>query len=427
MKKIKMILVVVLCGVMLAACGNSTEKPINSGAHYEFDYAERMDVSNDTYTVFEEQDIVDVNQDEESIDTSAISQPKETETIEDENRTVNTIGNSYSNLGYHCGFNGSRNPAYTGRVTGQDGSVFFYENGAIYSVDTSNSKKVICYANNASSLNVVGDTLYYLEGTTIYSVKLDGSEQTELLINVLAPFIVYKDAIYYVSSSNISATMFEYYICRYLINQNEPQLSISVGDKMPILVGFNENKNDELIFYYKAENIQDTHYTNFYFENYDLVSVDFGANVWSTLRKFIEGSTHNEYLFFPIMGDNHLYTIQYVGEYLRGETVLFDVLDAGRFETLLAVEDTLTNPPWNLYGNSLIVSDWQELYLVSEERMWNEDFSDGRLNGEHLIIQENHNILEVYVIDDYVYYTIETYEHANLYRVRIDGTGWEDI
>lgn len=63
--------------------------------------------------------------------------------------------------------------------------------------------------------------------------------------------------------------------------------------------------------------------------------------------------------------------------------------------------------------------------------MENEDINGQSIIADNLnvqlIVSENTSIREVYVVDDYIYYTIDGYENANLYRIKIDGTGWEEL
>ena len=227
MKKINLV-IAILCCFCLIGCSNYTDTGNKN-------YLENNVIVENSVGIEEEEDTIGYSVDEDKV--------------------VNTIGNSYSNLGFQCDFNGdSLEKLYTGRVTAQGDEIYFYEAGNIYSMDVYGNKKSICSSTNASSLNVIGDTLYYLENDTIYSVKIDGSSRMKLIEGVSVPFLICDGNIYYVTSINISATALEYQICKYSINDNVLLNVLSIGETMPTLVKFDSERNS-IIFYYQDDNI----------------------------------------------------------------------------------------------------------------------------------------------------------------------------
>jgi len=333
---------------------------------------------------------------------------------EEYNGVKNEYGNSFNNLGFHCV--NVATCGYTGRVTSQGGTTYFYEKNAICSIDANGEITQICNAQNASSLNVMGNTLYYLEGEKVYSVNINGGSRTELLINVCGPFFVWDDSIIYVTQSNMTATRQEYYICRYFIDKQEPQQTISTGETFPTIIG--KGKSDSVMFGYETQSyVEETgwSYTNNY-ERYAIIDCDFEGNIISE-NIYMASEPSKKGDFYPFLAKDYLF-IMYTFEdsYYCMNTDIYSVNEnyemnrehSYNFKTYM-----------NCWGNDIVYEYAKTLCL---EKIIQSEYSCKD------IISENYPIFEFYVVGDYVYYTIEdSYREAELYRVKIDGTDWEDI
>lgn len=344
------------------------------------------------------------------------------QTREEYSGYVNTIGNSFANLNYQCNFK-TDSYAQTGRVTSQGDDIYFYELGYIYQLNSEGDKKIICSAKDASSLNIIGDTLYFLEGTEIYSVKINGGEKEELLIKVLAPFIICDNNLYYITSSNVSATRYEYFICRYKINGGGPQASVSVGESFPTLVAINQEQNDSVIFYYQMENYQDPHYNALHYARYYLGSYDFESG--NTIGKEMIAPLHNcDSYFAAIPSDNYIYASWYCAGFGISDFEI-NCIDKTNFELISDKESSRYIIPVNSTANDLVLKANSSLVFASADSIQNPNVYD--IQEEYTILREETQVAEVYIVGDYIYYTMTDYHNSNLYRIRIDGTGWEEL
>lgn len=336
---------------------------------------------------------------------------------------VNMVGNSFSNLNYQCSFR-INSHGYTGRVTSQGDNVYFYEAGFIYMMNSNGDKQAICSAQDASSLNVIGDTVYFLEGNKIYSVKTYEGIKEELLINVLAPFIVCDNCIYYVTSANVSATKSEYYISKYDIDENQPQESMSVGEYLPALIAINNEQNDSVIFYYEMEPYQHPEYNALYYDCYYLGSYNFdngniiGEEIMAPLNSC------NSY-FSAIPSNNYIYVGWYCDDDFGDTIFKLYCYDINNLELMTSKEDSEYFIPINSHMDNLIFKSASRLALVLSESI--QDPNHMGIIEEYTILNEETQLSEVYVIGDYIYYTMSDYHNSNLYRIKIDGTCWEDI
>ena len=342
---------------------------------------------------------------------------------------TNVVGNSFSNLGYQC-VSGSVGTE-TGRVTSQGNVVCFFEKGVIYGLSPNGKKISICAADNASSLNIIGNTIYYLEDSMIYGVNINSGEKEEILTMVSGPFFVYNDVIYYVQSSNASATTYEYHICKYFIGENREE-RINVGEKMPILVGLEPQNENRVIFYYEMDAYQHPSYTALWYGRHNLVCADFDGNVYFNKEYIAPFYGVDNVEFYALLTESYLYATQYCEEDGIGGQYIFSVdsLDNSQYLSANELEVYGYIEPRNSYKDDLIIyGNIQEkfgLYLLENEDINGQSIIADNLNVQ-LIVSENTSIREVYVVDDYIYYTIDDYENANLYRIKIDGTGWEEL
>ena len=339
----------------------------------------------------------------------------------------NIVGNSFANLGYACLFGGRGDLERTGRVTGQGNELFFYELGSIYKIDESGKKIEICSASDASSINVIGDTLYYLEGTDVYSIKTDGTEKPHLLKGVMSPFIVYNNAIYYVSFSSMGGIVEEYYIAKYLIEGNEPQLVINMGDRKPTLAGINPVYDDAIIYYYQIEDYQNPDYRALYYARYSVVCENFSGERIYSGEYIAPDYGANNAILFTICAENYNYVIWHHNAEFHTPILSLNVLDCSQFKKLTYIEETGYYIPRNCYKNDLVVYTTVGLIRVSSEKIQSYDSDSDAIVGDVIIENEGVSICEVYVVGEYVYYTTDLYSQANLYRVKIDGTLMEDI
>lgn len=344
--------------------------------------------------------------------------------VENENIVINQYGNAFSNLGSQCsGY--SFLPEDFGRVTGQDDKTYFYELYNLYCMDSKGEKTVVCPTNEISCLNIIGDTLYFLEGTKIWSVKTDGSEKKELLINVCGSFFVSQNSIIYVTKSNITATRTEFFICRYLIDGNEPQQSISTGEMEPILIGM--GPNDTVFYYYQIDPIEEKtgwSYKNYY-QRYALFESDFTGEK-NNYYEHVAAVPNAEVNLWAMCSKDNIYIIEKSSSMSRSVTNVSMINPNLSFsEILLYAVDSTEKSPRNCYENDLLMTHYYEgsvfLYLYGAQK-------DGSWGRKNIVLEEKTGIKEVYVINDYVYYTVDdSYYNANLYRIKIDGTCWEDI
>lgn len=86
--------------------------------------------------------------------------------------------------------------------------------------------------------------------------------------------------------------------------------------------------------------------------------------------------------------------------------------------------------PKNSYGNDLILGiisgNEYGLYRIPFEEVQGIT-TKTELLEETLIIAEQEIINETYVLNEYIYYTLGEYEDATLYRVKVDGSDWEEL
>lgn len=342
---------------------------------------------------------------------------------------INKVGNTYANLGYQCGFLTHTTLSSTGRITSQGDLVYFYEQGAIYELDKTGKKREICRVVDASSLNIIGNMLYYLQGNGIYCVNINSGEIMEVVKNVYGPFIVCNNFIYYVTSSNSTATIYEYYINRYYLNEARPQDSISVGDKLPILAGVNVENSDIVTYYYRTENYDHPNYKALVYAQYVVHETNFNGGGIS--RNYVAPVNGNDAYCFVMHADDYIYISQYVYDpYSYKYPFSLNMFSKSDDTEANFIENVDIGNIRNCYNNDLIVSDWtdgkQGLYIIPYEDIGH--YREGEsIIKKNLIIEEKETIYEVYVVGEYLYYTMNSYNEASVYRVKLDGSGWEDI
>ena len=404
----KLVATILLISVFLTGC---QEQEVGKGE-------DNNEISEESLTYYED------NQDKSEEPSEVLNTEESVEqVVEAYNGYINTVGNDFANLNYQCSFTGNSH-GQTGRVTAQGDNVYFYELGYIYQMNKDGYKQIICPAEDASSLNIIGDTLYYLEGTQIYSVKINDGTKEELLIKVLAPFLVCDNCIYYVTSANISATRSEYFICEYKINANEPQRTVSLGEYIPTLVAINEEQNNSVIFYYEKEPYQDSNYNALHYDCYYLGSYNFDSG--NMMGQEIIAPLYNcNAHFSAIPSDDYIYASWYCDKEFDRIILKVYCLDIMNLELITSKENSGYFIPVNSTGNNLVFKSASRLALVLSDAIQNPDYIG--IIDEGTILSEETQISEVYIVDNYIYYTIKDYHSSNLYRIRIDGTGWEEV
>ena len=292
-------------------------------------------------------------------------------------------------------------------------------------LDEEDNKIAVCSVDNAQSLNVIGDEIYYLEGGCIYCTSKDGSSITKLISDVNSPFFVYNDAIYYVTRFNVTATSYEYYICKYDIKENEMQKSINMGEKIPTIVGV--EKDDVVACYYRESVEQDSDNPTLFSVCDRLVSIGFTEGIIRSKSFTTNGVSPIVYDFYAIYAKDYIYvnrTHSWNNKFGVDSVIpsSFTVESQVIKETNVDFKNCYNND-WIVYGE---IEGQRGLYLISEDTIGNLELT---LDNARLIIQEKYDVSEVYVAGEYIYYTLDTsgYKHGNLYRVKIDGTSWEDI
>ncbi len=380
---------------------------------------------------------------EERDSTGISTNVKDMENIvssEDENKAsdlpmsedVNIRGNTYGNLS-----------VARGRMTSQNNTLFFYQNGAIYRKEGTGNKEYLCSATSAESLNVLGDALFYLESGHIYCIDTDGNNLHEIAKDVLGPFIVYKDALYYVSGTNITFSEKEFFICKYYLKENIPQDTISTGKYCPQLIGINEYMNDEVIYQMEINSVADERYGNLIYKQFVVGLADFNThsvneNVYAS--KWTNISSNSGYSFNVIPADDILYIIQRSGAYednldvINLRTFLSDGLDIELYYNALRTWEPICYPMkfCNSYKNELIAKFYYydtevelSIRLITKESM----MSSGGTEDNVKIVDDSAS--EVYVIGDDLYYVVSLdkydYDSVRIGKIGIDGTGWQEL
>lgn len=362
-----------------------------------------------------------------------ISSEGETQTSDfGKNENVNIRGNEYGNLS-----------VAKGRMTSQNDTLFFYQNGAIYRKDGTESKEYLCSATSAESLNVLGDTLFYLENGHIYCIDTDGNNLREIAIGVLGPFIVYRDALYYVSCTNMTFSEQEYFICKYYLEENVPQDTISTGEYQPKLIGINEYMNDEVIYQMEINSVADEHYGNLKYKQFVVGLADFNThsvkeNVYTSKWSNVDSS--DGYRFNVIPAEDILYIIQKSGSYednldvINLKTFSKDGLDIELYYNALRNWGPICYPTIfrNSYKDGLIAEYYYydtevelSIRLITREAIT----TSGGIEDNVKIVDEGAG--EVYVIGDELYYVIYIdnydYDSVRIGKIGIDGTGWQEL
>lgn len=344
-------------------------------------------------------------------------------------------GTQFNNLGYQCGVNYAEYEGVkrydTGRITYADGILYFYEFGSIYEVNEDGEKTQICSAEGASSLNMNGRDLYFLEGAYIYEVNVKTGEKVELLSAESGmPFFMYGDIIYYISTEQITATQEEFCILGYDVDKEEEVVHINVGSEQPRIVEVTED--GFVTYYYLKSWTQNAEYKSRSDICYELRQVDEdGDVVYSAEFQTTNVDWSGFFEFTAFRGDNSIYATR-----TRNELFMTNVLNPEQFLNRETIEsDSRQLQIKNSHKDDLIVYGWingkTALYLVPEDLLTSFDVNSPLIKE---IVCEGSEIVEVYVIGDYIYYTVEDdywgdndYDSDNLYRIKVDGTGWEDI
>ena len=343
---------------------------------------------------------------------------------------VNKQGNSANNLAYQCALIGANPPEYTGRVTAQGESVYYYKTGRIYRMDGNENIIEICSAANASSLNVIGDTLYYLRGNVIYAVDVTGGEPKEIITDAIGTFFVYGESLYFINCENKTGTTYNFYVNEYSLKKNKVVNYINTGNNKPTLVSVNPDKNGEVVYYYQQNNQSYPKYEA-NAQPYDLVIADFDGKkeVYSFEESFDSLGSANGYV---LIDEESIYVTKmdyFYPDFIMYRTVKETYETVGYVEALKQDWYNLRTPK-NCYNNELIfgiiAGNGYGLYRIPFERIAEITEQPGMLE-EALIISEQEIIREAYVLGEYIYYTIDEYYEARLYRVKIDGTGWEEL
>lgn len=340
---------------------------------------------------------------------------------------VNKQGNSVNNLAYKGAILKGQFSALSGRVTGQGGSVYYYQKGKIYRMDESGNKTEVCSVAVASCLNVIGDTLYYLHNEDIYAVDIMGGEPQKLIANVIGNFLMYENSIYYINRENASGTTYNYYVNEYSLDKYTVVKSIEAGNISPTLVNVNPDNNDEVIYFYQQDNSKYSSYV-VNFQPFDMVVSNFDGKKdlytyddtesWDTGLLDMEG--------YMLIDDDAWYFVQTPGTKTRST---IHKLSKETYEVEACVELKLSLIK-NCYNNEFIVENVTKnsssLRRMALDRIDVNDEETSLLN-ENVIVEEQALILEVYVVGEYIYYTLDAYDKAALYRIKVDGTGWEEL
>ena len=356
------------------------------------------------------------------------------ETVEGEEQKA---GTQFSNLGYQCGVQYittlfDKAMKYdTGRITYSDGILYFYEWDGIYAIDEDGERTKVCSAEGASSLNMNGRDLYFLEGTYIYKVNVKSGEKTEILsVEGKLPFFMYGDIIYYVATEYITATQEEFCILGYDVDQKEEVVHINVGSEQPIIIEVTEDGC--ITYYYLKSWVESEEQASRSDVCYELRRVNRDGDVVYSTEMESKNVYWSSFLeFTAFRGDNSIYAT-----WTYNEQSLVNVLNPEQFLNRAKVKaDDGYLQLKNSYKDDLIVygmiNGKKALYLIPEDLLVSFDMNSPLIKE---IIYESSGIVEVYVIGDYIYYTVEDvywggsdYDTDNLYRIKVDGTGWEDI
>lgn len=288
------------------------------------------------------------------------------------------------------------------------------------------NKSEICSVVYASCLNVIGDTLYYLHSEDIYAVDIMGGEPEKFISDVIGNFIAYENSIYYISRESASGTTYNYYVNEYSLKMNTVVNRIETGNISPSLVNVNPN-NDEIIYFYQQE---DPKYSNYVvnFQPFDMVVSNFDGKQkvytyddtesWDTGLLDMKG--------YMLIDDGSWYFIQTPGTKTRST---IHKLSKENYEVEAYAEFKLCMLK-NCYDNEFIVEtvtkNSSNLRRIALDRMDVND-EEASILKEDIIIEEQALILEVYVVGEYIYYTLDEYDKASLYRVKMDGTDWEEL
>lgn len=104
--------------------------------------------------------------------------------------------------------------------------------------------------------------------------------------------------------------------------------------------------------------------------------------------------------------------------------LIIEGIDPEQFGTNAYIQTSYYDTPINCHNNDLILAGSTQISYITEEAI--QDTSS--MISDILIVEESEYICEVYVVNDYVYYTIsDDYNDANLYRIKVDSTDWKDV
>lgn len=320
----------------------------------------------------------------------------------------NEYGNDFSNL--------SQFSSPSGRMAKQGEWIYYYSQGGLYKKQGDEAEIYIASANDAYSLNVVGDWIYYKEGENVYKIRTDGEHKDVIFENVVSNIFVVGNDICYVTKENKSATTYTYYINVRNMNLSIELSHVELGENPFVVIGF----RPDLGKIYG------------YFENYitpktfSVYEVEYLGWTNEVLTSTFEGYgwSSDDYLFAMMSGDIIVLNAFHEGNPM-GENIIkvYNIAD-GNVVYEMNNECYRKIVTANIFGEKIIGtpdSNSGRLLAVNTNKV-KEEFEDG---SEFL--KESTVYREVYVFDDYVYYTLaETgvYNERPIYRIKVDGTNW---
>lgn len=406
MKRRKIILLLIfqiLTLFVFEACGTVEKEQIDNSVEYEVNILE--EIQNE---IVDEGNNMEAQQ--EKFISDFVGQPNE-------------YGNNWANLSLNI------NPS--GRITMQDDWIYYYKYGAIYKKQMDEERIFLINANDAYSLNVIGDWIYYKEGETVYRIRTDGEKKEELLTNVVSNIFIAKGYICYVVKENISATAYKYFLKVDMLKDTESNIietmyEIEFGEYCPIIIGFNPDKHVMYLHSGKEWSYDDKLVVLEY--DYSLgefqviisapTSIENEYNGKEESVKSITAFMNNDYIFYMVrcqtghVGAVYIYNI-------NESTVIVESLEYTCFNASNFVDDGI------IAINYMPLNAGMCLSYDSIDEIKSTDFT------RNIIIKETGElgIGEVYVLGDNIYYTpdAQDYYGRTLYKVKLDGTQWEEV
>lgn len=342
---------------------------------------------------------------------------------------INRQGNSFNNLSYQSALIGANPPEFSGRVTGQGESVYYYLAGKICRLDGQGNRTEICSEKYASCLNVIGNTLYYLKKGEIYSVDIMGGEPQKRVSGVIGNFFIFEGTIYYVNCEKATGTTYNFFVNEYSLDKGQVERSIEAGNYMPTLVSVNPDKNGEIIYFYQQKNQSYPNYTA-NGQPFDVIRTDLDGN--KEVYSYDDSNSLQDSNGYMLLGLDSWYFSLVHDQY---PDFVMHRVDNETHSVIGCVEESISDwydikMPKNSYGDKLIFGIISEngygLHCITFEEIHGIT-SKTELMNETLIIAEQEIIEETYVLGEYIYYTLGEYANATLYRVKVDGSDWEEL